>query len=84
MREGLKQSPWEELREQVVLGGERFLEQVRGHVKGDEQEQRNAQRLTVVRPELRSIDLCFRRGAAARRAHFTVRPRTLPDRWACE
>ena len=54
VREGLKQSPWEELREQVVLGSERFLEQVRGHVKGDEQEQRNAERLTVVRPELES------------------------------
>jgi hypothetical protein len=58
VREGLKQSPWEELRDQVVLGGERFLEQVRGHVKGDEQEQRSAQRLAVVRPDLERVIRC--------------------------
>jgi hypothetical protein len=73
MREGLKQSPWEELREQVVLGGERFLEQVRGHVKGDEQEQRNAQRLTVVRPELERVIECVEQVRGEKWAEFRDR-----------
>ena len=46
------------MREQVVLGDEGFLERVRGHVKGDEQEQRGAQRLMVVRPELDRVIRC--------------------------
>ena len=73
VREGLKQSPWEELREQVVLGGERFLEQVCGHVKGDEQEQRNAQRLTVVRPELERVIECVEQARGEKWAEFRDR-----------
>jgi hypothetical protein len=45
-------SPWEHLQEQVVLGGKRFLEQLRQHVKGNAREQRGAARLATGRPEL--------------------------------
>ena len=39
VREGLPDRPWEGLQEQVLLGGERFVEQVRGEVQGDDREQ---------------------------------------------
>lgn len=45
VREGLARSPWEELKEQVVLGGREFLEGLRAKVCGDAHEQRRAQRL---------------------------------------
>lgn len=51
-REGLEESPWEEVKEQAVLGGEDFLEEVRGQVAGDEREQRGARRLAGRRPGL--------------------------------
>ena len=38
-REGLKQTPWEELRGQVALGEEEFVRQVQRRARGDEQEQ---------------------------------------------
>lgn len=55
VREGLMKSPWEELQEQVVLGGEAFLDQLRGRVKGDRWEQRGAVRLASVRPGLEKV-----------------------------
>jgi len=50
VREGLTKSPWEELMEQVVLGGASFLEKLREHVRGDRREQGAAGRLLVARP----------------------------------
>lgn len=55
VREGLKQSPWESLREQVILGGEEFLAEVQGQIRGHAQEQRGAQRLLAARPRLAEI-----------------------------
>ena len=48
----------EELTEQVLLGGERFLEKVRALLKGDPQEQRSAARLGQVRPALEQVIAC--------------------------
>jgi len=56
VREGLSISPWEALREQAVLGGVGFLEQIRACVRGDEQEQRGAWRLAARRPELETVN----------------------------
>ncbi|MHC1763657.1 MAG: hypothetical protein AB9869_05025 [Verrucomicrobiia bacterium] len=55
MREGLEQSPWEGLKEQVVLGGEAFLERVRRSVNGDAREQRGAKRLGARRASLAQV-----------------------------
>lgn len=55
VREGLGKSPWEELKEQVVLGGEAFLERVRGSVKGNPREQRGARRLGASRVSLAEV-----------------------------
>jgi putative transposase len=55
VREGLEKSPWESLREQVVLGGERFLAQLKNHIVGNRQEQRAAQRLLRARPGLKAV-----------------------------
>lgn len=57
VREGLEASPWGELKEQAVLGGERFLEKVRSQVAGDEREQRGARR----RPGLEEVIRCVER-----------------------
>ena len=51
LREGLPTSPWEQLQEQVVLGGKAFLEKLRQHVKGNAREQRGAARLASPRPK---------------------------------
>ena len=61
VREGLEASPWEELKEQVVLGGERFVERVRSQVAGDEREQRGARRLAGRRPGLETVIGCVER-----------------------
>ena len=58
VREGLSESPWEELQEQVLLGGESFVEQIRGEVKGDDREQRAARRLASPRPGLEAVIRC--------------------------
>jgi REP element-mobilizing transposase RayT len=54
-REGLEKSPWEAVREQVVLGGAQFLARLRKHVRGDTQEQRAARRLAETRPRLEAV-----------------------------
>ncbi len=54
-REGLEQSPWEAVQEQVVLGGAEFLAGLRKKIHGDAQEQRGARRLIEVRPGLESV-----------------------------
>ena len=55
VREGLEESPWEAVREQVVLGGAEFLAGLREHVHGDAQEQRGARRLAGARPTLEAV-----------------------------
>jgi len=55
VREGLPESPWESVREQVVLGGAEFLRELKQHIAGDEQEQRGARRLIAERPTLKAV-----------------------------
>ena len=55
VREGMAESPWEHLQEQVVLGGKKFVEKLRRHVKGNAREQRGAARLAKERPELSEV-----------------------------
>jgi len=57
-REGLERSPWEDLKEQVVLGGQEFLARLQAEVSGDEREQRAARRLSTVRPSLVRVIEC--------------------------
>jgi putative transposase len=58
VREGLAKSPWEELKEQVVLGGQGFVAGLKKHLAGDEREQRGARRLREQRPELARVIHC--------------------------
>jgi REP element-mobilizing transposase RayT len=55
VREGLEKSPWESVREQVVLGGAEFLAGLRKSVSGNEQEQRGARRLLAERPPFEAV-----------------------------
>jgi hypothetical protein len=55
LREGLEKSPWSELKEQVVLGGEEFLESLRQSVKGAARDRRGAKRLGASRPSLAEV-----------------------------
>lgn len=55
VREGLEKSPWESVREQVVLGGAEFLAEMRKYVSGSEQEQRGARRLVTERPSFEVV-----------------------------
>jgi len=55
VREGSAKSPWEELQDQVVLGGEQFLQTLRAHVTGNAREQRGAKRLAQARPKLEEV-----------------------------
>jgi putative transposase len=55
VREGLEKSPWEALQDQVVLGGEKFLQKLREHISGNAREQRGAKRLAQARPKLEEI-----------------------------
>jgi REP element-mobilizing transposase RayT len=45
VREGLAESPWERLEAGVVLGSRRFVERMRGYLRGDEREQPQMRRL---------------------------------------
>jgi putative transposase len=58
VREGLHKSPWEELKEQAVLGSEGFLEGLRSYLSGDQREQRATKRLAVARPDLLRVIQC--------------------------
>ena len=55
IREGMPPRPWEQLKEQVVLGGAEFLARLRQHVTGDAREQRGARRLAMARPTLAEV-----------------------------
>lgn len=54
-REGLEESPWEAVQEQVVLGGAEFLAELRKRARGDGQGQRGARRLVKARPRLKAV-----------------------------
>jgi REP element-mobilizing transposase RayT len=58
VREGLEASPWEQLKEQVVLGGVEFLAGLKEQLTGDEREQRAARRLRESRPDVRGVIRC--------------------------
>jgi putative transposase len=45
VREGLAESPWQRLEAGVVLGGQKFVERMRRHLRGDEREQPQLRRL---------------------------------------
>ena len=55
VREGLEKSPWEDLKEQVLLGGAQFLEKLRKDVRGEAKEQGAARRLAAVRPTVAEV-----------------------------
>lgn len=55
VREGWEKSPWEQLKDQVVLGGEEFLENLRRHVVDNAREQRGVRRLAVACPTLSEV-----------------------------
>jgi putative transposase len=55
VREGLEKCPWEELKEQVVLGGAAFLEKLKAHIRGDGREQGAARRLAAARPSIGQV-----------------------------
>ena len=54
VRERLQQSPWEQLREQVVLGGAEFLERVRKG-SGPTREEKAVERMTGKRPDFAAV-----------------------------
>jgi putative transposase len=58
VREGLGKSPWEELKEQVVLGSQEFVAGLKKYLAGDDREQRGARRLREQRPELARVIRC--------------------------
>jgi REP element-mobilizing transposase RayT len=55
VREGVARTPWEDLKEQVALGSQRFVESLRRSVMGNIREQRGAVRLRVARPALKEV-----------------------------
>jgi putative transposase len=57
VREGLQESPWESVKEQLVLGGKEFLSEVKQALGAgaDGQEQRGARRLLTERPSLEAV-----------------------------
>ena len=73
VREGLERSPWEEVQEQVVLGGERFLNNIRRYVKGDEREQRRVKRLAAPAVSLEQVIGCVEKVKGAKWGEFRDR-----------
>ena len=73
VREGLDRSPWEEATEQVVLGGEKFLNRIRRYVSGDPREQRRAKRLSAARPSLKQVMECVEAVKGQKWAEFRDR-----------
>src|SRR2546426_434242 len=72
-REGVDRSPWAEVTEQVVLGGEAFLNRIRQYIVGDEREQRRAKRLSVARPSLERVIECVEEVKGQKWAEFRDR-----------
>ena len=70
VREGLEESPWESVREQVVLGGAQFLKELKEHIAGDKQEQRGARRLMAERPTFGAVVAAVEKVKGRRWAQF--------------
>lgn len=70
VREGLRESPWESVREQVVLGGAQFLNGLKRHIAGDTQEQRSAGRLRAERPSFATVVAAVEKAKGRRWAEF--------------
>ena len=51
----MEKSAWEDLKEQILLGGEQFLEKLRKDVRGDAKEQGAARRLAAARPTVAEV-----------------------------
>jgi hypothetical protein len=83
VREGLAESPWASLREQVVLGGTEFLAQLRGRVRGNDQEQRGARRLIQERPGLNEVIAAVEQVKAEKCEAFRDRPGGTADATGC-
>ena len=73
VREGLERSPWDELREQVLLGGAQFLAGVKQVVQGHRQEQRGARRLVAVRPKFDAVVAAIERVKGEKWSEFRDR-----------
>jgi putative transposase len=73
VREGLERSPWENLKEQVVLGSAEFLAGVRKHASGDKREQRASGRLAVARPGFEEVIECVEKVKGERWEEFRDR-----------
>ena len=58
IREGLKESPWESLRDQVVLGTQEFLEELRESLRGGASERGRLERMMERRPDWARVVKC--------------------------
>lgn len=58
VREGLKQTPWESLRDQVVLGPQEFLEDLKRGVSGKAGERQRLERMAEGRPDWERVVAC--------------------------
>jgi hypothetical protein len=72
VREGLQQSPWEQLREQVVLGGVEFLKQMR-EGKSPTRQEKAVARMAGKRPEFASVIAVVEKVKGERWADFRDR-----------
>jgi hypothetical protein len=59
IREGLDRSPWEEVRDQVILGSEKFISGLRDQFAGRDHERIG--RLNETRPDLSAVIQCVER-----------------------
>jgi len=59
VREGLEKSPWEEVREQVVLGSQEFLTQLRAQQTGNARQSQALARMARARPDWASVVACL-------------------------
>ncbi len=58
IREGLKASPWESLREQIVLGTQEFLEELKKSMSGGAGERERLERMMERRPDWGQVVRC--------------------------
>jgi len=73
VREGLEKSPWEELRDQVVLGGPEFVKKLRSRKAETPREDKLVQRLAGARPGFTSVVAAVERVKGERWVNFRER-----------
>jgi len=73
IREGLKESPWESLRDQVVLGTGEFVEELKQSMKGHAGERRRLERMTEQRPDWEHVVACVEKVKGNRWSDFQDR-----------